>query len=234
MATAWSEVIAAAMIQIDDVRLHKELSVSPAQFYRRLAAIVTQAMPLLSRPPELAAYLKREMTEPLYDDFSWTSTEESTTQETAVDTGRTGYELCSVVIREPQPNGTVYYLPAQAEYDAETGIVTFPVQSAVGISYDIDFYTDGSFPDLTETQLRLFALAIAVVWDERFSRSWLNLQPKIHDESFTTVNEANYMAQVTKRLAENRVSFNDELKWYEQRCAYTTALKNLTGAVTLV
>lgn len=234
MATAWSEVIAAAMIQIDDVRLHEELSVSPAQFYRRMAGIVTQALPLLSRPPEFAAYLKRDMSEPAYGDFSWTSTEESTAQETEIDTGLTGYELCSVVLRQAQPNGAVQYYPAEAAYDAETGVVTFPAQSAAGLSYDLDFYTDGAFQDLTETQLRLFALAIAVVWDERFSRSWLNLQPKIHDESFTTVNEANYMAQVVKRLGTNRVAFNDELKWYEQRCAYTAALQNRAGKVTLV
>ena len=109
-----------------------------------------------------------------------------------------------------------------------------PIQESAGIGYDFDFYTDGQFPDLSETQMRLFALAVAVVWDERFSRNWLNMTMKIKDESFETVNEANYTQQITKRLHDNRVSFNDELRAYEQLCAYTSAFKNSTHQATLV
>ena len=68
--------------------------------------------------------------------------------------------------------------------------------------------------------------AVCVAWDEDFSRNWLNLQPKIHDSSFSTVNEANYMDKLSLRLRENRQSFNDELHKYEQLCAYKTMRSN--------
>ena len=233
--TTWSEIVAAALVQIDDVRLEEQMAVSPAQFYRRMSAIILQALPLLSKPPELLTYLRATMLAAKYDDSEWVSTEESTTQETAVATGKIGYELCSVTQRIRHDNGTISLLPyADAVYDPETGTVTMPTQSAAGVAYDIDFYTDGTFPALSESQMRLFALAVAVVWDERFSRSWINMTPKIHDESFETVNEANYTQQITKRLHDNRIAFNDELRAYEQLCAYNTAFRGWLRKTTLV
>ncbi len=235
MATTWADIVTAAMVQIDDVRLEEQMAVSPAQFYRRMAAIMNQAMPLLSRPPELLTFLKSGMVQPTYDDYEWTSDEASTTAETAVNTGMIGYDLCSVTQRSVHPNGTISLIPySGTTYDAETGIVTMPVQTSAGVGYDFDFYTDGQFPDLTETQMRLFALAVAVVWDERFSRNWIGMTPKIHDDSFETINEANYTAQITKRLHDNRIAFNDELRAYEQLCAYAGAFKNSMRQPTLV
>lgn len=233
--TTWADILSAAMVQIDDVRLQEQLSVSPAQFYRRMSLIVKQAFPLLSRPPELLSFLKSGMKNPAFDDAEWTSTGESAGGETAVETGKTGFELCSVVLRVPQDNGTVMYVPyPDAQYDAESGVVTFPRQAGAGISYDIDFYSDGAFPTLTETQTRLFALAVAVVWDERFSRNWLAMFPKIKDENFETVNEANYTEKITKRLHDNRISFNDELRAYEQQCAYTATVRSGANRVILI
>lgn len=233
--TTWAEIVTAALVQIDDVRLTEQMAVSPAQFYRRMSALITQALPLLSRPPELLTFLKSGLVVPTFDDFEWTSDEDSTYGGATVETGMTGYELCSVTQRAAHPNGTISILPySGAAYDPETGIVTMPDQDSAGIEYDFDFYTDGTFPDLTETQMRLFALAVAVVWDERFSRSWLNLTPKIHDDSFETVNEANYTQQITKRLHDNRIAFNDELRWYEQLCAYNGMFKNSMHKATLV
>lgn len=235
MATTWADIVSAALVQIDDVRLEEQMAVSPAQFYRRMAALIEQALPLLSRPPELLTFLTKGMVKPDYGDSEWTSDEESTAAETAVDTGMVGYELCSVTQRASHPNGTISLIPySDAFYDAETGVVTMPVQTSVGIEYDFDFYTDGAFPDLTETQMRLFALAVAVVWDERFSRNWIAITPRIHDDIFETVNEANYAQQITKRLHENRVAFNDELRWYEQLCSYNGVFKNRFHNTTLV
>lgn len=235
MATAWADIVAAAMVQIDDVRLQDQLSTSPAQFYRRMAAWIKQAMPLLNRPPQLLAYLKKDMVAPEYADAEWASTAESMTAETTLNTGAIGYDLFSVVQVIEQDQGVVTYAPyADAQYDPETGDVTFPVQSAEGISYVLDFYTDGTFQTLTDTQIRLFALAVAVVWDERFTRNYLNLQPKIHDSSFSTVNEATYTEKVSKRLHDNRIMFNDELRAYEQLCAYARAFQNAVGNMPLL
>lgn len=227
MATTWADIVAAALVQIDDVRLEEQMAVSPAQFYRRMSALISQAMPLLSRPPELLTFLKGGMESPAYDDYEWTSTEASTTEATQVSTGMTGYDLCSVTQRVSHPNGTVSLIPyADAVYDAETGTVAMPIQDSAGIGYDFDFYTDGAFPTLTETQMRLFALAVAIVWDERFSRNWLGMTAKIHDDSFKTVNESNYIQQLTKRLHDNRIAFDSEMRAYEQLCAYNGTVKN--------
>ncbi len=235
MATTWADIVTAALVQIDDVRLEEQMAVSPAQFYRRMAALIQQAMPLLSRPPELLTFLQNGMTAPDYDDFEWTSDEASTTAETSVDTGMTGFDICSVTQRVSNANGTISLVPySAAVYDPETGTVTMPAQASAGLEYDFDFYTDGEFPDLSESQMRLFALAVAVVWDERFSRNWLNLQPKIHDDSFETVNEANYAQQITKRLHDNRIAFNDELRAYEQLCAYNGMFQSTIRKPTLV
>lgn len=236
MATTWADIIAAAMVLIDDVRLEEQLSVSPAQFYRRMVGWVNLAMPKLNKPPELLTFLKSGKVEPKFSDFEWVSTEESTqSEETVVETGKAGFELCSVTVRVLHDNGTVSLLPyPAAEYDAETGKVTFPKQEAAGIDYDIDFYTDGEFPDLTETQMRLFALAISTLWDNRFARNWLAIGPKIHDESFDTPNEQQYMEKSSKRLHENMAAFHDELRDYDQLCAYAGAVQHGRGGVKLV
>lgn len=224
MATGWSEVINAAMQALDDERWREQLTVSPAQFYRAKSDSVLFALPLLNSPPELLDYLEQYMVMPEYDDFSWESTEESLTGETAVDTGLLGYELMSCIVYGE--DGTSVKPYPGAVYDAETGIVTFPQQEAAGVHYELDFYTDGTFNDLTISQKRLFGLAVCVVWDENFGATWLNLQPKIHDSSFSTVNEANYMDKLTVRLRENRQRYNDELHKYEQLCAYKTMRSN--------
>ena len=228
MATYWSDIIASAMQVINDERWQEQLATDPAQFYRAKSETVRMALPLLKRPPQLLQRLQNGMVVPLYADTEWVSTEASLTEETAVDTGMLGYDLMSCVVRV---SGGTDILPYPGvTYDPETGIVTFPVQTEAGTEYELDFYTDGTFPDLTPSQMRLFALAVAVVWDEHFTRDYYDLTPKIHDTSFDTVNEANYIDKSNRRLHENRQSFNDELRSYEQMCAYLNAV-NTTGAV---
>jgi len=235
MATTWADITAAAMVLIDDVRLEEQLAVSPAQFYRRMSGWITQAYTKLSKPPEFFEYLKAGKVDAEFDDYLWESTEESTTAETVVTTGKIGYELCNVTIRVPHPNGTISLTPyPNVAYDPETGNVTFPIQSQAGIDYDIDFYTDGSFPDMTDTQMRLAALAMATLWDERFARDWLAMSPKIHDESFDAPNEPQYMEKSNKRYHENVIAFEDELRAYEQLCAYTNIMRSVAKRVTLV
>ena len=224
MATGWSEVINAAMQALDDERWREQLTVSPAQFYRAKSDSVLFALPLLNSPPELLDYLEKDMVQPEYGDYSWESTEESLAGETEVDTGLLGYELMSCIVYGEDGISVTPY--PGAAYDAETGIVTFPQQTEAGVHYELDFYTDGTFNDLTISQKRLFGLAVCVAWDEQFGTTWLNLQPKIHDSSFSTVNEANYMDKLTVRLRENRQRYNDELHKYEQLCAYKTMRSN--------
>ena len=223
MGTPWTEIICNyAMPVMDDVRLNDQMGENPALFFRRMALYMDLAIPMVSRPPELDSYLNYELTKPDYDDFIWRSTSESLEGETTVETSMTGYELFSCSLREVDDSGVVTSTPVSGvTYDPETGTVVFPQQEAVGLEYNVDFYTDGSFYyDLTEAQKRLLGLAVGVVWDERFSRNWLNITMKVKDASFDTVNESNYMREVQNRLFMNRHLLNDELRKYEQDVAY--------------
>ena len=134
MATTWADVVAAALVQIDDVRLEEQMAVSPAQFYRRMSAIIQQAIPLLAKPPELLTYMTQNTVNPTYDDYEWTSDAASTLASTVIETGKIGYDLCSITQRSQKPNGTISLLPySGATYDPETGNVTMPQQTSSGI-----------------------------------------------------------------------------------------------------
>lgn len=229
--TAIADIITQAMVYIDDIRLQEQLAVNPALFYRRMSDYINAAMPLLSSPPQLFDYVNSEYTAPEYADMYWTSTAESTTQETVISTDFIGYDLCSIVSLDADNNATVY---SDAVYNSETGEITFPEQISAGINYEIDLYKDGETADLTPTMVRLFALAIAIVWDERFSNTWLSITPKIKDSSFQTVNESTYIDKLTNRQKENRQRFQDEMRKYEQNSAYKTVVSPYRHKVTLV
>lgn len=216
--TQIADIIQKAMVVIDDVRLAQQLSQNPALFYRRMCGYVDLAVPMLSSPPELYTYITNDYEEPQFADTVWVSTQESTEGETAYDTGLAGYDLCSVSMYSADGKQITAY--TEAQYDPETGIVTFPAQSEEGIIYDIDMYKDGSVAELTPQMMRLFALAIAVMWNERLDNNWLNIQPKIKDHSFETINESNYIDKMTLRAKEKRHEFTDELKKFEQTAMY--------------
>lgn len=231
--TTWAEICAAAMVYIDDVRLTEQLAISPALYYRRMSLFVSSALSELNKPPELKDYLNREKVLPSYGDYAWASTVESMAGATAVQTGMTGFELCSCVISETLNDGRVMQTPYAVTYDAETGVVTFPQQESVGITYELDFYKDGSFATLSDSQMRLYAKAVALVWEEQFNSDWLARTPKIHDSSFTTVNEANYTEKTSQALSRTRIAFYDALRDYEQLCAYNTVVRKNPPKVVL-
>lgn len=216
--TGWSEIVTAAKLIIDDVRWQDEIESDPARFFRAKSDYVSLALPLLARPPELLAYLQKDLTEPKYADYAWTSDGNSTTAQTVIQTQKIGYELFSAVLRSSDGTGAAAY--PDAVYDPVTGTVTMPVQPQTQLEYEFDFYTDGTFQKLTHSMKRLFALAVAVVWDERFDRDWLADTMKIQDSSFKTVNESNYIEKTSERLKKNRTQLNAELWQYEQNCVY--------------
>lgn len=222
--TQISEIIKKAMVIIDDVRLTQQLAENPALFYRRMCGYVELATPMLSSPPELYRYITDNLTESEFASAAWISTEESLTQETDVETGKVGFDLCCVSMYDQSARNVVRY--TSAEYDPETGIVTFPVQTETEVVYDIDFYKDGSVAELTPQMERLFALAVAVMWNERLDNNWLNIQPKIKDSSFSTLNESNYIDKMTNRAKEKRLEFTDELKKFEQNTMYERVVRN--------
>lgn len=233
VTTSWSDILTAALTVINDIRWRKQLATNPAEFYRAKSAYITMALPLLCRPPELLQHLQNGLSEPRYASTGWTVTDGDTSGEVVtIHTGLTGYELMSAVQILPDGMGSTPY--PEAKYDAQSGDVTFPPQDKSGTVYSLDFYTDGEFQELTLTQKRLLALAVAVVWDEHFERDWLNKTPKIHDASFETVNEANFIDKSSKSRSDNRAIFEDELRKYEQNCAYAATMPKSRPRVTLI
>lgn len=232
MGTKWSEIVSSyAMTVIDDVRLQEEAANVPAAFLRRMSLYMVNAIPLFSLPVQMRAFLKEGLVEPKYGDVYWTSDEESMSRETALDTGMVGYELFSCAAVEQDVTGGVTSAPYMAaKYDAETGTVTFPPQEAAGVTYTLDFYTDGEFGnDLTMEQKRILGLCVASVWDERFFRNWLNDQMKIKDASFETVNEGSYMREGAAKQEKNRARLLDEMHKYEQDCAHLNVVQHGRG-----
>lgn len=233
MGTKWSEIVTDhAMLNIDDVRLQEEAANSPAAFLRRMSLYLTEAIPLFSLPTQMSAFLQDGLVMPQYGDAYWASTEQSTGQETAVETGMVGYELFSCTMVEQDVTGGMTSTPYRdARYDAETGVVTMPVQAAADVTYTLDFYTDGTFAnDLTLTQKRLLGLCVAEVWDTRFySHNWLNDQMKIKDTSFETVNESSYMKESAVKHGKNYGMLMDQLHKYEQDCTYLNTVRRGRG-----
>lgn len=229
--TGWSDVITAAMQVIDDERWRHEARINPAQFYRAKSQTVIFALPLLSKPPELLSFLQSKMENPSYADYEYVSTEHKPEGETiTVATGITGYELCSVCQRSA--DGTYLIPQKNVQYQQENGTVTFTVYGQETDDYTIDFYKDGQFPTMTATQIRLMALAISVTWDERFQRDYLSNTMKINDQSFQHVNESNYMDKTNARFIANKLAFEEELRDYEQKCAYYATVKKRMGHST--
>ena len=229
MGTTWGEIITDhAMVEIDDVRLTEAAKENAAAFMRRMSLYMVNGIPLFNMPPEVSDWLQEDIQMPQYGDFYWESTAESTTKEAQVDTGMKGYELFSCAVVRQDAAGTLSYEPySGASYDAESGIVTFPAQDGAGISYTLDFYTDGSFAqELTMRQKRILGLCVAAVWDERFyGHNWLNDQMKVKDASFETVNEGTYMEKSSQKHSKNRVRLMDELHKYEQDCAHLNVVR---------
>lgn len=221
--TGWSDIITAAMQIVDDVRWMDELAVNPAQFYRAKSQLIRLAIPMLSKPPELLAYLEKDTKSPAYADMAYTSAEDTEAGAVlTVTTTYADYALCSASIRSADG---LHWSPVLVQnYDAETGEVQLVAAAAGAQEYSLDFYTDGEFQTLSAAQLRLFALAVSVVWDNRFQRDWLSNTMKLKDSSFETVNESNYMEKANDRFLKNKHAFEDALRSYEQQCAYVSVV----------
>lgn len=222
--TGWSDIITPAMQIVDDVRWLDELAVNPAQFYRAKSQLVRLALPMLSKPPELLAYLQKGAKDPEYADMSYTSAEDTEAGETlTVPTPHLGYALCTVSVRSA--DGLRWSPVEVTSYDGETGEVELVAAGNGAQEYSLDFYTDGEFQALSAAQIRLFAMAVSVVWDNRFQRDWLANTMKIKDASFETVNESNYMDKANERFLKNKQAFEDALRSYEQQCAYASVIR---------
>lgn len=219
MGTAWAEIITDhAMVEINDIRLQKDAQENPALFFRRMSLYMKNAIPLFSDPPEMQAWLSGA--EPSFGEDSWVST--GSEGEVTVATGLLGFDLMSVVQEQTTRTGELVLVPYNgARYDPETGNVTFPGGILEGIRFRMDFYTDGQFgKELSPTEKRILGKCVALVWMERFSGDWLNMQPKVNDKSFSTGSEANHIRSMTERGKALRAELYNEISRYAQNVQY--------------
>ncbi len=221
--TTWTEITCDyALLYINDDRMTEKLKTNPARFFREMSLYVKSAIPRFNRPPEITDYLKQG-TGPVFDSFLWMAPEGEPGPAT-VPTGKTGYELCSVVARGSDRYGNLIEVPTPARYDSETGEVTLEAVTP-GTVYDFDFYTDGAFEyDLTQEMKRILGLCVQSVWETRFTSAWLPREAKATDRSFSPPNEANWTRAQEEKRRSLEATLNEELRNYEQTCAYMAAV----------
>lgn len=218
--TTFSEIITNyAMVEIDDVRLHKELALSPARFYRKMCLYMNNAIPRFNRPPVVRNWL--QYTPPQWNDYQFKAVEDTASGE-VLETGMVGYDVASAVLQYDDGYGNVQFEVVPILYDPENGEVTIEQALPAGATVDIDFYTDGEFQyELGDEMKRILGLCVQVVWENRFVNTYLLQQPKIKDRSFDLGSEANHMNAGTNRLRALTQMLNGELNAFEQAVAYS-------------
>ena len=224
MADTFSDILCNYVVgvDLDDIRWKGELESNPALFFRQKSLYVISGMARFNRPPQMAAYLT--YTAPQYDDFYYTQGQE-VSGDVVIETGKTGFELCSVGLTGVDKFGNPYYTPVKSEYDGETGNVTVDIALDAGQIIQCDFYTDGTFNNpLSDRQKRILGLCVAYDWYSNFTNSWLNQQPKISDKSFSVKSENEWIRTTTERRRLIRQELDGELLSYEQSVAYMNAV----------
>ena len=204
---------------INDIRLYEELEANPALFYRKMAQYMVNAIPLFNRPPEVVPYLVT--TEPLYDDYQYVVPSDAVFPVT-LNTEKTEFELCCVTIIGTDEYGNPQYTEVtDFVYEAETGELTLNTETPEGTQYDINFYTDGVFEnDLSMEAKMILGECLHLVWEQRFSASWLDRAQKPRDKTFDLPNEANWTRAQMEKANLVRQRLNGLIYAYEQRIEY--------------
>lgn len=241
-ATTWSDIILNyGNLFTDDVRSQEAYDINPAAFLNTASYYLQAAIPRFNRPTEAISYLAQR-TPSFFSETQWAvpaailppGEPQAPTAEPITIQAKPGYELCSVVIRSVDKFGNPVDTPYSGEtYDPQTGTMTFPAGLTPGTEFVIDLYRDGMFwKPLSDDMKRILGLCFHLVWEYRFTGSWLARAAKVSDKSFSPPNEANWTrAQEEKRRSEED-TLNQELRRYEQACTYRGTV-NFSPNVTL-
>lgn len=220
MATSFEEVITNyGLVAINDMRLYEELEANPALFFRKMAQYMVNAIPLFNRPPEIVTHLV--CLAPQYDDYQYTVPSDASFPVT-LETGKLDYELCCVTILGTDEHGNPEYTEVtDFVYDSETGNLTLNTETAEGTVYDINFYTDGKFVNELAMEVKMIlGECLHLVWEQRFSASWLDRAQKPRDKTFDLPNEANWTRAQMEKAELVRQRLNGLIYAFEQRVEY--------------
>lgn len=224
MGTTWEELELRATTYIkNDLSLDWDKANRLPVFFNRMRAYMVEAIPKFNRPPEMLAKLAA-YTAPQFESVSYTTVEG---ENQTVDTGVTGATVFSVGIIEEDDFGDVQYVPVvNAEYNAETGIVTLTGAFEAGSQVEIDLYTSGTFDaELNETEKGILAFAIYNRYEHRFDNDVLERQAKIRDSAFTTISEASQTQAGTARQREVDSQLYAMLRAYQDNVEYLAMAK---------
>lgn len=215
-------------VYVNDINL-QSLAVEDKPLYaRRMWSYLQAAIPHFNLPANMQLFLvgtadDPKLVEPVFGNMTYTTTEDITDTFTlTLDENGKGHDLFCCRLREVDDFDNVILLPANGvTYDKEAGTVTFtatpenPIPK--GTTFDMDFYTDGSFAEtLTLEQMKILGLCFQIVWQTRFNNDYLSNVSKVEDKSFSEQNRANKENADTARLDAMRTHLAEEMRRYEQ------------------
>ena len=215
-------------IDIQDQTLEDIAREDMPLYARRMWGYLRAAIPLFSLPATIQPYLvgtedNPKLQEPRYGNMYYTTTEDITDSFTlTLDENGKGYELfCCRLVGYDDFDRQTLSPTSGVTYDSEAGTVTFtatpenPIPK--GTTFDMDFYTDGSFAEtLTPEEMNILGHCFQIVWQTRFNNDWLSNVSKVEDKSFSEQNRANKIKADTERLREMRIQLAEEMRRYEQ------------------
>ena len=224
MSTAWEPIETQAMTYIkNDLSLDWDMKNRLAVFYNRMAAYMEWAIPLFDRPPEMLLKL-RDITPPEFEDADYTP-EEAKEAPVTIETGLTGFEVCSCGLMGKGQFGETTYTPVDSIYDATNGDVIVNITLEPEDTLSINLYRGGEFAsELNCTEKAILAYGIYAAWEHRFDNNAIERTAKIRDGSFTTISEASQISANTARQREVMQELYGMLRNYEQNKNYLAAV----------
>lgn len=218
-------------IYVDDINLQMLAEEDTPLYARRIWGYFRPAISLFNLPAQMPLYLmgtpeNPKLTEPIYGNMQYQVTEDKTADFTLeLDENGKGYELFCCRIQTFDDFGNVIMLPTNvANYDSETGVITFkatpenPIPK--GTIFDMDFYTDGSFAEtLSPEIMNILGMCFQVVWQTRFINDWLSNVSKVEDKSFFEQNRANKIRADSERFNLLQKNLAQAMRRFEQNLA---------------
>lgn len=221
MGTSFEKIETRAMMYIkNDITLDQDMTTRLPLFYNRMKAYMMAGKAYFNKPPKMPSVLSA-YTEPEFDEYFYTIVAAESSPVT-VETGITGYDICSAGIIADDVYGTPQFTPLDMEsYDPTTGDVVINMDVTEDTDIVLDFYKSGSFDaTLDDEQIEILAYCVYVAWENRFENNVLERAAKIRDSGFTPISEASHMDANTNRNKQVMDVLQDWLRRYEQNCKY--------------
>lgn len=226
--TYWEEIELRATTYIkNDISLDRDKAERLPVFFNRMAAYMTEAIPVFDRPPEMLAKLGN-YTAPRYDSLTYTL-EEVSTGDISISTETYNADIVAVGVLGTDDYGDPLYTPVtDYSYYPLVGLFTIYAdegQYAAGTQFLVDFYWRGSFAaDLNVTERGILAFAIYNRYEHRFDNDVLERTSKIRDSAFTTISEASQTQAGTARQREVDSQLYGMMRAYQDNVEYLRLL----------